>query len=36
MFNSNSTDVSNFHPLEIVGRGSETQIQLGKNIDCLT
>ena len=26
---------SNFHPLEVVGRGSETQIQLCENIDYL-
>ena len=24
-----STNVSNFHPLEVVGRGSETQLQVG-------
>ena len=23
--------MSNFHPLEVVGRGSETQIQVGEN-----
>ena len=22
----------NFHPLEVVGRGSETQLQIGKNL----
>ena len=24
-------NVSNFHPLEVVGRGSETQLQVGEN-----
>ena len=24
---------SNFYPLEVVGRGSETQIQVGKNLN---
>ena len=24
--------MSNFHPLEIVGRGSETQVQVGENL----
>ena len=28
---SNETHVSNFHPLEFVGRGSETQLQVGEN-----
>ena len=23
--------LSNFHPLEVVGRGSETQLQVGEN-----
>ena len=23
--------MSNFHPLEVVGRGSETQLQVGEN-----
>ena len=30
----NLTNMSNFHPLEIVGRGSETQLQVGKNLSC--
>ena len=25
--------MSNFHPLEVVGRGSETQLQAGGNIN---
>ena len=25
----------NFHPLEVVGRGSETQLQLGENVNSL-
>ena len=28
---SNQTNTSNFHPLEVVGRGSETQLQVGEN-----
>ena len=24
--------MSNFHPLEVVGRGSETQLQVGENV----
>ena len=27
--------MSNFHPLEIVGRGSETQLQVGENLNKL-
>ena len=26
----NKTNVSNFYPLEVVGRGSETQLQVGE------
>ena len=26
------TIISNFHPLEFVGRGSETQLQVGENV----
>ena len=26
-----TTWVGNFHPLEVVGRGSESQLQVGKN-----
>ena len=29
---SNETLMSNFHPLEIVGRDSETQLQVGENL----
>ena len=25
--------MSNFHPIEVVGRGSETQLQLGENLN---
>ena len=25
--------MSNFHPLEVVGRGSETQLQAGENLN---
>ena len=27
--------VSNFHPLEVVGRGSETQLQVGENLNAI-
>ena len=27
----NQQNLNNFHPLEVVGRGSETQLQLGEN-----
>ena len=27
--------MSNFQPLEIVGRGSETQLQVGENLNTL-
>ena len=27
---------SDFHPLEVVGRGSETQLQVGKNLNRIT
>ena len=26
-------NTSNFHPLEVVGRGSETQLQVGENLN---
>ena len=26
-------NMSNFHPLEVVGRGSETQLRVGKNLN---
>ena len=28
--------MSNFHALEVVGRGSEAHLQLGKNLNTLT
>ena len=28
-------NISFFHPLEVVGRGSETQLQVGKNLNFL-
>ena len=28
--------MSNFQPLEVVGRGSETQLQVGENLNNLT
>ena len=31
-----NTNTSNFHPLEVVGRGSETQLQVGENLNYLT
>ena len=30
---SNQTNMSNFHPLEVVGCGSETQLQVGENLN---
>ena len=27
--------MSNFHPLEVVGRASETQLQVGENLNYL-
>ena len=30
-FDSSCTEVSHFYPLEVVGRGSETQLQVGEN-----
>ena len=32
----NSTNMSNFHPLEVVDRGSETQLQVGEDLNKLT
>ena len=32
----NCTNVSSFHPLEVVGRGSETQLQMGENLNYST
>ena len=31
-----NTYMSNFHSLEVVGRGSETQLQVGENLNKLT
>ena len=28
--------MSNFHPLEVVGRGSDTQLQVGENLNQIT
>ena len=28
-------NMSNIHPLEVVGRGSETQLQVGEKLDYL-
>ena len=28
-------NMSNFQPLEVVGRGSEKQLQMGENLYCL-
>ena len=28
--------MSNFHPLEVMGRSSETQLQVGENFDKIT
>ena len=28
--------MSNFHSLEVVGRGSERQLQMGENLDKIT
>ena len=33
MFVLNIINISNFHPLEVVGHGSETQRQVGENLD---
>ena len=32
---SNQTNIGHFHPLEVVGRGSETQLQVGENSSYL-
>ena len=36
MFGLRKTNMSNFHPLEVVGRGSETQLLVGENLNYLT
>ena len=33
---SDQNKLSNFHPFEVVGRGSETRLQLGENFNKLT
>ena len=33
---SNETLMSNFHSLEVVGRGSETQQQVSENLNFIT
>ena len=33
MFISNKSDMSNFHPREVVGRDGETQLQVGENLN---
>ena len=30
---ANLINKSNFHPLEVMGRGSETQLQVGENLN---
>ena len=32
----NLPNMNNFHPLEVAGRGSETQLQVGKNLKSIT
>ena len=29
-------NMSNFHPLEVVGRGSETQLHVGENLNYIS
>ena len=31
-----SSKMRNFHPLQVVDRGSETQVQVGENLRCIT
>ena len=31
----NQTDMGHFHPLEVVGRGGETQLQVGEDLSYL-
>ena len=35
MFGLIQTNMSNFHPLEVVDRGSETQLQVGEDVSYL-
>ena len=32
---TNKKNTSNFHPLEVLGRGSETQLEVGENLNYL-
>ena len=34
MIGHNLNRMSNFHRLEVVGRDSETQLQVGENLNC--
>ena len=36
MFGVTLNNTSNFHPLEVVDRGSETQLQVGENLNTTT
>ena len=36
MFGIKLRKMSNFHPFEVVSRGSETQLQMGENLDKIT
>ena len=36
MFDVTLNNTSNFHPLEVVDRGSETQLQVGDNLNTTT
>ena len=36
MFALKLNNISNFQPLKVVGRGSETQLQMGENLNYLT
>ena len=35
MFSLKLNTLSNFHPLDVVGRGSETQLQVDENLNYL-
>ena len=35
MFDLKLKKMRNFHPFEVVGRGSETQLQMGENLNKL-
>ena len=35
-FVPDETDMSSFHRIEVVGRGSETQLQVGKKLNKVT